>query len=108
MEATFSERDGTTAGHARRAKRIQTKNLNHQEMGYDSYSSNHALTFGRPINHQPSGPISAGGILPFALQSEIQQGAGQWDGGKSGDGAGVVAPDQGLSEGAEDMTQQDS
>jgi hypothetical protein len=28
MEATFSERDGTTAEHARRAKRIQTKNLN--------------------------------------------------------------------------------
>ena len=71
MAATFSERDATPPNIARRAKRIQTKNLKNQEMENDPYSSNHALTFGRQINHQPSRPISAGGILQFALQSEI-------------------------------------
>ena len=47
--------------------------LNNQEMEYDSTSR--ALTFERQINYQRSRPLSAGGILQFALQSELEQGA---------------------------------
>jgi hypothetical protein len=42
-------------------------------MEYDSTSR--ALTFERQINYQRSRPLSAGGILQFALQSELEQGA---------------------------------
>jgi hypothetical protein len=67
MAATFSERDGTTAERCSTNK--PHPELKDKEMEYDP--SNRAPSFERQINDQRSRPISASGILQFALQSEI-------------------------------------
>lgn len=91
---------------ARLTSRIQNTKLNHQEMEHDS--TNCEFAFERQINYQRGRPISAGGIPQFDSQGEIHEQAGYPDGGKPGDGAGVVAPYEGLPQGAEDMTLQNT